>query len=139
MESSTYIKDKEWVVVRPSGIHGSGLFAAADIPSGTNILVISGEVIDEIECIRREEEEGNVYIFWNGDKYIDTDKTDKIKYINHDCDYNCEVNDRDENTLFLTSARNIIAGEELTIDYGYDEIYDYCTCATCLAAGKIAS
>jgi SET domain-containing protein len=127
------------VLVKPSGIHGKGLFAAADIPAGINVLVISGEVIDEDECIRREEEEGNVYIFWNGDNYIDTVATDKIKYINHNCDYNCEVTDRDDSTLFLTAAADIKAGDELTIDYGYEEIYTYCTCETCLAADKKAS
>jgi uncharacterized protein len=131
--------ETEWIVVRPSGIHGMGLFASADIPEGTNIMIISGEVIDEEECIRREEAEGNVYIFWNGDNYIDTNNTDKIKYINHDCDYNCEITDRNDHSLFLTAARHIKAGEELTIDYGYEEIYDYCSCNSCIAENKKAS
>jgi uncharacterized protein len=120
------------IEVKPSGIHGMGLFATRDIPFGTDIMVISGEVIDEQECIRREEEEDNVYIFWNGDNYIDTNNTDQIKYINHNCDCNCEVTDRDENTLNLTAIRDIRAGEELTIDYGYDEIYEACSCNVCI-------
>jgi uncharacterized protein len=129
----------EPVIVKPSGIHGKGLFASADIPSGMNIMIISGEVIDEAECIRREEEEGNVYIFWNGESYIDTNNTDKIKYINHDCDFNCEVTDRDDYSLYLTAARDIVKGEELTIDYGYEEIYDYCACNACIGENKKAS
>jgi uncharacterized protein len=137
MNRSPFIIDL--VLVQDSGIHGLGLFASADISMGTNIMVISGEVIDEDECIRREEEEGNVYIFWNGDNYIDTIRTEKIKYINHDCEYNCEVTEKDEFSLFLTASRDIKAGEELTIDYGYDEIYEYCSCSICIQENKKAS
>lgn len=124
--------NEDFIQVRPSGIHGQGLFALTDIHEGTNIMVISGEVISEDECVRREDEENNVYIFWNEDNYIDTSNTDKIKYINHNCDCNCEVTDRDDESLFLAATRDIHAGDELTIDYGYDEIYDYCTCTVCI-------
>jgi len=127
------------VEVKASGIHGMGLFAVKDIPEGVNIMVISGEVISEDECVRREDEYNNVYIFWNGDTYIDTSYTPKIKFINHDCDCNCEVTERDEYSLFLTSSRDIKAGEELTIDYGYEEIYDSCACSSCIKEEKLAS
>ena len=119
------------VHVRQSGIHGKGLFASANILSGSIIMIIDGDVIDEDECVRREDEENNVYIFWNENYYIDTADTDTIKYINHNCNSNCEVTDRDEFTLFLTATNDIKAGDELTIDYGYDEIYDYCNCDAC--------
>jgi len=119
------------IEVRESAIHGHGIFAKECIPAGEVIMVIEGEVISEEECIRRENEEDNVYIFWNGDNYIDTANTDIIKYINHDCEYNCEVDDRDHRSLFLLSAVDIQPGDELTIDYGYDEIYEYCKCNTC--------
>ncbi|MGE5458099.1 MAG: SET domain-containing protein [Methanococcaceae archaeon] len=124
------------VEVKESDIHGKGIFAVADIPSGTPVMVIEGEVISEKECIRREEEENNVYIFWNGDSYIDTANTDVIKYINHNCDCNCEVLDRDDNSLLLSSIRDIKAGEEITIDYGYDEIYQSCNCNDCSPDNK---
>ncbi len=118
------------VEVRPSHIHGKGIFTTVDISEGNEIMIVTGETIDELECIRREEK-NNVYIFWNGDTYIDTSNTDKVKYINHNCDFNCEVVDRDENSLLLIAYRDIKAGEELTIDYGYDEIYEYCGCSLC--------
>ncbi len=121
----------DFVKVMESGIHGKGLFASANIRRGRNIMVISGEVIDENECVRREDEENNVYIFWNENYYIDTANTEKIRYINHNCNSNCEVTHRDEFTLFLTALNDIKAGDELTIDYGYDEIYDYCKCSRC--------
>ena len=122
---------EEYVLVKNSPIEGSGIFAAADIPSGELVMIIQGEVITGTECERREEEEENVYIFWNGRYYIDTYNTPKIKYINHSCNPNCEVLDRDRETLNLVSCREIKAGEEITMDYGYEEIYDICTCEEC--------
>ncbi len=121
---------EKYVIVRPSSIHGFGIFTTSDIPEGSEILPIIGEVISEEECVRREEL-GNVYIFWNEDSYIDTTDTDKIKYINHNCDFNCDVLDGVDNSLRLVAYRDIAAGEELTIDYGYEEIYKECRCALC--------
>ncbi|MBU1096585.1 MAG: SET domain-containing protein [Bacteroidetes bacterium] len=120
-----------FVAVKYSPIEGQGIFAVADIPSDELIMVISGDVISGEECERREEEENNVYIFWNGEYYIDTANTDKIKFINHSCEPNCDVLDRDASTLNLVAKRNIKSGEELTIDYGYDEIYEMCRCEIC--------
>ena len=57
---------------------------------------------------------------------------DVIKYINHRCDCNCEVDEGDEYSLKLIASRDIKRGEELTIDYGYDEIYEYCQCQYCI-------
>lgn len=119
------------IEVKSSGIHGYGLFAVENIAPGEMLFIIKGEVIDEDEAIRREEEEENVYIFYNGDTYIDTVKTEKIKYINHSCEPNCEVMDGDEVSLKLVSTRVIEEGEEITIDYGYDEIYEQCNCVVC--------
>ena len=116
--------------VSDSGIHGAGLFTSVKISAGQNIMVIKGESISGDECERREEF-GNVYIFWNGDNYIDTSMTDKIRYINLNCRYNCDIIDRDEESLLLIAARDIDPDEELTIDYGYEEIYEVCQCEIC--------
>lgn len=121
------------VYVKESGIHGKGLFSSTKIEEGKTIMVIKGEVISGDECERRENEEDNVYIFWNGDDcYIDTAMTNKIKFINHKCEYNCEVVDNDETSLLLVADRDIEPDEELTIDYGYEEIYEYCKCEKCV-------
>lgn len=119
------------VIVKDSQIAGKGLFARYDINEGEVIMEIRGEIINEQECVRREEEENNVYIFWNDVNYIDTSKTSDIKYINHSCEPNCSVEDGDVDFLLLVANRFIKAGEELTIDYGYDEIYDTCNCHIC--------
>jgi len=124
------------VVVKKSGIHGKGIFAGTDFKKNSFIMWIKGDVIDGGECLRRENEENNVYIFWNGDTYIDTANSKKIRYINHNCSPNCEVEDGDEKRLKLFAARKIKKGEELTIDYGYEEIYDGCKCSTCKRKSK---
>lgn len=127
------IEDSEkFVVVKSSEIHGSGIFTSINVPKDSKIMKITGEVISGDECERREEEESNVYIFWNDeDCYIDAINTEKIKYINHDCNYNCEVVENDNETLYLIAYRDINSGEELTIDYGYKDIYDECRCEKC--------
>lgn len=122
---------ENYITVNSSPIEGSGIFARTDIPSNELVMIIRGEVITGKECERREEEENNVYIFWNGRYYIDTKNTDKIKFINHSCQPNCEVLDRDRESLNLVSNRDISAGEEITIDYGYEEIYQVCSCEVC--------
>jgi SET domain-containing protein len=121
------------VVVKNSGIHGKGIFSTVSIPKGSKILDIKGEIIDGDECERREEEENNVYIFWNGDDcYIDTKRTRKIKYINHNCDFNCDVIEDSNSGLVLIAYKSIKPGTELTIDYGYEDIYDECECGVCV-------
>ena len=121
---------EKFIEVRESIIHGKGVFTNIDIPAGSKIMIITGEAISGDECILREAA-GNVYIFDNGDNYIDVAATDKIKYINHNCDCNCEVEDGDKISLVLTSSIDIAAGDELTIDYGYEEIYEECKCRLC--------
>ncbi|MFA7229164.1 MAG: SET domain-containing protein [Melioribacteraceae bacterium] len=117
--------------IRDSLIHGRGIFSKVDIEAGQVICIIEGEVMSEAECIRSEDEDGNVYIFWNGDNYIDTSNTEMIRNLNHFCAPNCYVDDRDESSLILVAERDIKAGEELTIDYDYEEIYEYCNCELC--------
>ena len=133
IETNEILTIEEHVFVRESEIHGEGLFTAVDIPAGEKIMIISGDVISADECVRREDEEDNVYIFClDDDCYIDTAMTDKIKYLNHNCDFNCDIIERDGESLYLTAYRDIQKGEELTIDYGYDEIYEYCNCDKCV-------
>lgn len=121
-----------YISVKNSELHGLGLFTDIHIKHDQQIIPIIGEEISEDECVRREEEDNNVYIFWKDDQtYIDTSQMSKIKFINHSCDYNCTIEEDDFGNLILFSVRDIQAGEELTIDYGYEEIYEDCSCNNC--------
>ncbi len=122
----------ENIIVKESDVHGKGIFTKIPIKKDQRILLIEGEEISADECIRRENEENNVYIFWKDDyTYIDASSTEKIKYINHSCDSNCYIDEDENGSLILVASRNIEAGEELTIDYGYEEIYTECSCKSC--------
>ncbi|MGQ9798292.1 MAG: SET domain-containing protein [Ignavibacterium sp.] len=128
--SADYIYDK--IIVKDSNVHGKGIFTQVPINKDQRILLIEGEVINAAECIRRENEENNVYIFWKDDNtYIDASSTEKIKYINHSCNPNCYIDEDENGSLILVALRDIQPNEELTIDYGYDEIYEECSCSTC--------
>ena len=121
---------EKYIEVKESPVHGKGLFAKIDIPEEEVLSIIKGEYIDGFECERREGENNN-YIFWHcDDNYIDV-KNELMKYINHDCDPNCYVDDGDETTLTLVSSKDIKAGEEISIDYAYEEIYLTCNCFSC--------
>ncbi len=126
------------VEVQYSPIHGLGIFATTEIPKDQLITIIEGEVISGDECERREEVEKNVYIFWNGENYIDVSATTKIKNINHDCNPNSYVDGRDERSLNLISCKTILQGEEITMDYGYDDIYEVCNCDTCQTTEELS-
>jgi SET domain-containing protein len=119
------------LTVKHSSVHGMGLFSSIDHKEGQIITIISGELINGDECVKREDE-GNVYIFYKEeDEYIDASNHSQLRYLNHSCNYNCDIDEDENGNLVLFAATDIISGEELTIDYGYDEIYDYCSCAGC--------
>ncbi len=90
----------DYLVVLESPIQGKGLFTTKPCEAGEILMIIAGETINADECLRREEEEQNVYIFYNDENtYIDTAMTEKIRYINHSCEPNAEVKDRNRNSL----------------------------------------
>lgn len=122
----------EHLQVNSSSVHGKGLFTKREFKDGEFIAFISGELIDENECIRRENEEENVYIFYKNDnEYIDVAHNPLLRYLNHSCDYNCDIDEDENGNLVLYAVTDIPSGSELTIDYGYDEIYQYCSCSDC--------
>lgn len=94
------------VAVRPSRIHGYGLFAIAPIREG--------ELIGEVEGIPAIED--GPYVLW-----IDEDTgvfvTNDMRWINHDKQANAAYFD----DLTVVALRDIAVGEEITHDYGWDE------------------
>ena len=122
----------EKIEVRESMVHGRGIFSKINFRAGQTITIIYGEMIDGNECERREDEEENVYIFYkNEDEYIDVSEHKELKYLNHSCNYNCDIDEDENGNLILFADSDITSGQELTIDYGYEEIYDYCSCRDC--------
>ena len=121
----------ENLIVKDSSVHGMGLFTTTEHKEGQIITIIKGELINADECVKREDE-GNVYIFYKDeDEYIDASNHSQLRYLNHSCNYNCDIDEDENGNLTLFAAEYIPSGEELTIDYGYDEIYEYCSCNNC--------
>lgn len=108
-------------------MHGQGVFATERIPAGTLVCVYRGEPISSEEADRRSRARppgAPVFIFEiDEDRCIDATDTgteNPARFINHACDENCETawNPR-ERRLEIRALRDLAAGEELSIDYGF--------------------
>lgn len=127
------------LLVKDSSVHGMGLFTTVDHKEGQIITIIRGELINADECVKREDE-GNVYIFYKDEnEYIDASNHSQLRYLNHSCNYNCDIDEDENGNLILFAAEDIQSGEELTIDYGYEEIYNYCSCNDCENKSELVS
>ncbi len=139
--------------VARSGIEGRGLFATADLPAGTLLLEYRGEKITKAESARRSEaakasarrrgRRPRLYLFALNARY-DLDGAipgNPAKYINHSCEANCDVVPR-RGHLWVQASRDVRAGEELTVDYGYplSEYFENpCACGTPACPGYIVA
>ena len=127
---------------RESAIHGTGGFAAADIPAGTRVVEYTGERIGKDESLRRCAA-GNEYVFALDDEW-DLDGSvpwNPARFLNHSCEPNCET-DRIGDRIWVIAVRDIRAGEELTFNYGYS-LEDYreheCRCGAAGCVGYMVS
>jgi hypothetical protein len=134
--------ETEWLVFRPSCIHGVGGFAAKTIPARTRIIEYVGDRINKRESLRRCAA-GNEYIFSLNDvEDLDGNVSwNPARLLNHSCAPNCEVEIAD-GRIWVVSLREIAAGEELTFNYGYD-LEDYrkypCACGAEACVGYIVA
>ena len=109
-------------VVRRSGIHGRGVFAARDIPKGTRILEYRGVRIsyDRAAELYSEDEDQPTHTFLfeiDDDTVIDAgQRGNAARWINHSCAPNCEAVD-EGGRIYIEATRRIRAGEELGYDY----------------------
>ena len=106
--------------VRETLATGRGLFACAPISSGDFIIEYTGKRITTLEA---DTHTGRYLFEVDDDWTLDGDTKDNLaKYINHSCEPNTEAEVEDGH-VNMYAARDIQAGEELTIDYG-DEYFD---------------
>lgn len=95
--------------VRPSLIHGLGLFALNPIPKGTVVWAFD-EVVDTLQP-----SPGGDFSWRTEEGYVIPG--DDAKYINHSPEPNLETT---PGLTPVVAARDIHAGEELTESYTYD-------------------
>lgn len=111
------------IVVRSSGIHGRGVFAAAPLVAGERIFEYKGQRISWKEALRRHPHDpgqpNHTFYFALEDGRVIDGKHggNSSRWINHSCEPNCdaeEINGR----VFIHALRDIAVGEELFYDYG---------------------
>jgi SET domain-containing protein len=109
------------IVRRRSRIAGSGIYSRESVARDTRIIVYDGERISHRERHRREAWQlprGRIWCFTvDEDAVVDASVGGNLaRFINHSCRPNCfsEVVD---DVIWITAARDIRAGEELTYDY----------------------
>jgi uncharacterized protein len=110
------------IEVRPSALHGMGVFAARRIRKGTRIIEYIGERVSHAEADRRYEDKdaGDAHTFLfivDARTVIDAGVGgNEARFVNHGCQPNCEsvIENR---RVYIEALRAIAPGEELTYDY----------------------
>ena len=137
--------------VRRSRIHGSGVYAARDIPKGTRIVEYLGDRISHAEADERYEakgqDDGHTFLFVVSSKVVIDAGVggNEARFINHSCAPNCETV-IEGGRVFIEALRDIGPGEELGYEYGLtwestddpDELANYaCRCGAAKCRGTM--
>ncbi|HQM44711.1 MAG TPA: SET domain-containing protein-lysine N-methyltransferase [Smithellaceae bacterium] len=107
---------------RPSGIHGTGVYAIRPIREGEKVIEYKGEIITWRIALARHPhdplEPNHTFYFHLDDGHVIDAKYhgNMAKWINHSCSPNLEAFQSDKR-VFLKALRDIDAGEELFYDY----------------------
>ncbi len=112
---------------------GKGVFSKRCYPANAVIGEITGEIV--IDC-----PEGSSHSFEIDDR-TQLEPDAPFRYLNHSCEPNCEFDWFEDDwmegevaPLYLIALRNILPGEELTIDYNWPAsgaIPCHCLAASC--------
>jgi SET domain-containing protein len=110
------------VVVRKSGIHGSGLFAAEEIPWGTKIIEYQGERIpDDLALARIAAGADSVFELGPNVNIDGSSRGNEARFANHRRRNPNAFILRDRGRIWIVAGiEGIAKGEEITFDYGSD-------------------
>jgi SET domain-containing protein len=116
---------KPWHIVRQSTLHGTGVFAARDIPSGTRIIEYGGKRItpekaDELHPVNPDDPFHTFFFSLSSGKVIDGgQRGNDARWINHSCTPNCEAQENSSGKrVYVVALQDIPEGTELFYDYG---------------------
>ena len=109
------------IVRRKSRIAGYGVYTREPIARNTRIITYEGERISHRESERREARQlprGRIWCFTvDARTVVDASVGGNLaRFINHSCRPNC-YSEIVDGVIWITAARNIRAGEELTYHY----------------------
>ena len=129
MTKEALLKDLQqntYVMIKPSLLHGIGVFAIRDIPKGTRDLFSQGVgewiklTIAEVEALPKHSRDlVENHCLFDEDHYFVPDYgfklVDLVVYLNHSDTPNViSINEGE----YFEATRDIAAGEELLLDYG---------------------
>lgn len=129
------------LVIRSSSIHAAGCYTTRPIKKGVRVCEYDGPRMSKAVADQRYEGRVVTYLFACG-KDLVIDGFGAAMFINHCCDPNCETEQDDEGRIFVTSIRDIAAGEELTYEYNLhdsDEDDQDCYCGAPICRGTMFS
>jgi SET domain-containing protein len=123
------------LIVRSSSIHAAGCYTTRPIKKGVRVCEYGGPRISKADADARYEGRFVTYLFaCGGGQVIDGFGT--AMFFNHCCDPNCESEQDENGRIFISTTRNVAAGEELTYEYNlYDSDEEgqdcYCGASNC--------
>ncbi|MEP7244787.1 MAG: SET domain-containing protein-lysine N-methyltransferase, partial [Gammaproteobacteria bacterium] len=143
--------DHALYVVRRSGVHGYGAFAARDIRKGEVLDEYVGDRITHEQADERykgrDVNDSHTFLLTLDERIVIDGSIggNDTRFINHQCEPNCEPRIR-KGRVFIVATRLIRAGEELGFEYNIgrdaddpenvDEIYA-CLCGSPRCRGTI--
>ncbi|MEO6026048.1 MAG: SET domain-containing protein-lysine N-methyltransferase [Candidatus Binatia bacterium] len=119
------LRRPRYLQVRRSRLAGRGVFTTRAVPKGALLLEYLGERISHTEAGERyyaaKEPDAFVLLFTVDRKVVIDGAVGgrAARYVNHSCAPNCEA-DETGGRIFITSIRDIAAGDELTYDYNME-------------------
>ncbi len=112
------------IKIQHSPIHGTGVFAAADLAKGQRVGTYEGARYTARQAARRDWDHALTYVFGlsNGSLIDGSDGGNETRHLNHSCEPNCEAYEetgpRGRLSIVFYALRPVSAGDELFIDYG---------------------
>jgi SET domain-containing protein len=136
------------IEVRPSVVHGYGVFAVAPLPAGSLVGRYEGRRYSEAQALRRDWDDRLTYLFGLSDGSIidGAEGGNATRHVNHACAPNCQAVEYcgrgGQLEVRIETLRAVRAGEELTLDYALQvdpdsEDEHACTCGSSNCRGSM--
>lgn len=104
------------LAVHSSAIAGCGTFAVRDLPQGTLLLVMGGQIVTLQEEANLPPKMQDAGVQIAADLVLSPISINDIGGINH-VNHSCDPNAGFQGQMFLVAMRDITPGEEVTFDY----------------------
>jgi len=120
------------LIVRSSSIHAAGCYTTRPIRKGVRVCEYDGQRMSKAVADARYEGRPVTYLFSCGGNTV-IDGFGMAMFLNHSCDPNCETEQDSNHRIFISTLRDVAAGEELTYEYNLydsDEDSQDCYCGT---------